>query len=247
MTFAYIRLESTRQLKNARTLIFSLAVPVVMLFAFGGAYGAGGAVDPVTRLPWIVVTTIQMAAYGGMIAALSQSFNIVNERSIGWNRQLRITPLSGSGYLVSKIIAAMVAALAAVVLITIISVVSFHPDLGAMNWLAACAAVWLGVIPFALVAILIGQFAKPDFAQPMFMAVFLGFSLLGGLWVPLQIFPAWVSDVARVVPSYWLNRIGQMGAHLSGDVLTPALVLAAWTVVLGAFIIWRYRRDAARG
>jgi ABC-2 type transport system permease protein len=81
----------------------------------------------------------------------------------------------------------------------------------------------------------------------MFMAVFLGFSLLGGLWVPLQIFPAWVSDVARVVPSYWLNRIGQMGAHLSGDVLTPALVLAAWTVVLGAFIIWRYRRDAARG
>ena len=29
--------------------------------------------------------------------------------------------------------------------------------------------------------------------------------------------------------------------------VTPALVLAAWTVALGALIVWRYRRDAARG
>jgi ABC-2 type transport system permease protein len=246
MSITYIRLETARQLRNARALIFSLAVPVVMLFAFGGAYGAGGAVDPVTHLPWIVVTTIQMAAYGGMIAALSQSFNIVLERSIGWNRQLRITPLTGSGYLVSKVVTAMIAALAAIVIITLISIVSFHPDLGALNWIAACGAIWLGVIPFSLVAILIGQFAKPDYAQPLFTAVFLIFSLLGGLWIPLQIFPAWVSNVGKIVPSYWLNRIGQMGAHLSGDALTPAIVLAAWTVVLGGFIIWRYRRDAAR-
>lgn len=246
MSIAYLRLETARQLRNARTLIFSLAVPIVMLFAFGGAYGGNGAVDQVTHLPWIVVTTIQMAAYGGMIAAMSQSFAIVNERSLGWNRQLRITPLSGSGYLLSKVVTAMVSAMAAVVLITLISVVTFHPDLGVVNWIAACGAIWLGVIPFALVAILIGQFAKPDYAQALFTTVFLGLSLLGGLWIPLQIFPAWVSHVGQAVPSYWLNRIGQMGAHLSGNALTPALVLVAWTIVLGGVIVWRYRRDAAR-
>ena len=41
----------------------------------------------------------------------------------------------------------------------------------------------------------------------------MGMAVLGGLWIPLQIFPAWVANVAQVVPSYWLNRIGQMGAH----------------------------------
>lgn len=246
MTLTYVRLESFRQLKNTRTLIFSLAIPIVMLFAFGGAYGAAGAIDPVTKLPWVVVTTIQMAAYGGMIAALAQSFNIVIERSIGWNRQLRITPLSGTGYLVSKVVTAMLVGAVAIVVIILISIVTFRPDLGTLNWVAAGAAIWAGLIPFALIAILIGQFAKPEYAQPLFTAVFLLFSLLGGLWVPLQIFPAWVSNVAKIVPSYWLNRIGQMGAHLSGDALTPAIVLLAWTVVLAALIIWRYRRDAAR-
>lgn len=246
MSLAYIRLESWRQLKDARTLAFSLAVPLVMLFAFGGAFGAGGALDEVTGLPWIVVSTIQMAAYGAMIAALSQSFNIVTERSLGWNRQLRVTPLTGTGYLVSKLVTAMALAAVGIVVVIAASLAVFHADLSPLAWLAAGVGVWCGVLPFALIGVLIGQFAKPTYAQPLFMVVFMGLSLLGGLWVPLQIFPAWVSNVAQVVPSYWLNRLGQMGGSLSGEFLTPALVLLGWTVALGAFIVWRYRRDAAR-
>ena len=40
-----------------------------MLLIFGSAYGSGGAVDAATRLPWLVVTTVQMGGYGGMMAA----------------------------------------------------------------------------------------------------------------------------------------------------------------------------------
>jgi ABC-2 type transport system permease protein len=246
MSIAYLGLESFRQIKNARAMIFTLAVPLVMLVAFGGTFGGSGQVDSVTKLPWIVVTTVQVAGYGGMMAALSQAFNIVTERSIGWNRQLRITPLTGTGYLLSKVITAMLMALGSIVVIFSVSGILYHSDLPLMNWLTAGLGLWCGVIPFALLGILIGQFAKPEFAQPLFMAVFMGMAVLGGLWVPLQIFPAWVANVAQIVPSYWLNRIGQMGAHQNGDVLAPALVLLGWTVVLGAFIIWRYRRDAAR-
>ncbi|GAA1441157.1 ABC transporter permease [Leifsonia poae] len=246
MSIAYLGLESLRQIKNARAMIFTLAVPLVMLFAFGGTFGGNGQFDSVTKLPWIVVTTIQVAGYGGMMAALSQAFNIVTERSIGWNRQLRITPLSGTGYLLSKLITAMLMGLVSILVIFSVSGILYHSDLPFMNWLMAGLGLWCGVIPFALIGILIGQFAKPEYAQPLFMAVFMGMAVLGGLWIPLQIFPAWVADVAQVVPSYWLNRIGQMGAHVSGDILTPAVVLLGWTLVLGLFIVWRYRRDAAR-
>ncbi len=246
MSIAYVGLESFRQIKNARAMIFTLAVPLVMLVAFGGTFGGAGQVDGVTRLPWIVVTTIQVAGYGGMMAALSQAFNIVTERSIGWNRQLRITPLSGTGYLVSKMVTAMLMGLVSILVIFGVSMLLYHPTLPPMNWMTAGLGLWLGVLPFALIGILIGQFAKPEYAQPLFMAVFMGMAVLGGLWIPLQIFPAWVANVAQVVPSYWLNRIGQMGAHQSGDILTPVLVLLGWTLVLAGFIIWRYRRDAAR-
>ncbi|MGN6763517.1 MAG: ABC transporter permease [Leifsonia sp.] len=247
MTIAYLGRDSLRQLKNARAIVFTVAVPLIMLIAFGGSYGGSGQVDASTHLPWVVVTTIQVAAYGGMMAALSQAFQIVTERSIGWNRQLRITPLSGTGYLVSKVVAALALALFSILIIIVASLVLFHPDLAAGSWVLAGLAVWCGVIPFALLGIVIGQFAKPEFAQPLFMVVFMGMAILGGLWIPLQIFPAWVADVAKAVPSYWLNRVGQLGALQSGDALTPAIVLALWTVALAALVVWRYRRDAARG
>ncbi|AYG03225.1 ABC transporter permease [Gryllotalpicola protaetiae] len=245
MKTRYLAMESWRQLKNVRSLIFSLAIPVVMLLIFANAYGTAG-IDPVTRLPWAMVTTVQMGAYGGMMAALGQAFVIVTERSIGWNRQLRITPLSGTGYLVSKVVAAMAAALLSIVLIFVISAATFHPAVSLGGWVLSALGLWAGILPFTLIAIMIGQFARPQFAQPLFMAVFFGLAILGGLWVPLQIMPSWVTDAAKAVPSYWLNRLGDMGASAQGQLMQPAMVLLAWTVVLVVFISWRYRRDAAR-
>lgn len=246
MSIAYLGLESLRQLKNVRNTVFTFAVPLVMLLLFGGIYGSSGQIDKVTGLPWIVVTTVQMAGYGGMMAALGQAFTIVTERSVGWNRQLRLTPLTGVGYLVSKVMAALAVALLSIVALIVISVLAFHASLSLGAWTMAALGLWLGVIPFAFIAVLIGQFAKPQFAQPLFMVVFLGMAILGGLWVPLSVLPDWMTTIAQAVPSYWLNRLGQMGAHLSGDALAPVLVLAAWTAALAALVVWRYRRDAAR-
>jgi ABC-2 type transport system permease protein len=244
MNIRYFGLEMVRQLRNARSLVFTFAIPVVMLLIFGGTYGS--LYDSAAHLPWIVVTTVQMGGYGAMMAALAQAFTIVNERSVGWNRQLRITPLSGTGYLVTKVASALAVGLLSIIIVMAVSIIVLHANLSAEGWIMAGLGLWIGIIPFALIAILIGQFAKPEFAQPLFMVTFLGLSILGGLWVPLDILPTWVSNVAQVVPSFWLNRLGQMGASLSGNAMTPALVLAAWTVVLGALITWRYRRDAAR-
>ncbi len=244
MNIRYFGLELARQLRNARSLVFTFAVPIVMLLIFGSVYGAE--FDKDAHLQWIIVTTVQMGGYGAMMAALAQAFTIVNERSVGWNRQLRITPLTGSGYMVTKVAAALAVGLMSIILVILVSVIFLHAHLSVAGWIMATLGLWVGIIPFALIAILIGQFAKPSFAQPLFMVTFLGLALLGGLWVPLDILPHWVSNVAQVAPSYWLNKLGQMGAALSGDAVTPAIVLGAWTVILAALITWRYRRDSAR-
>jgi ABC-2 type transport system permease protein len=246
LPISYVYLETKRQLRNVRAMVFTFAVPVIMLLVFGSAFGSQ--TDPTTHLQYLVVTTLQMASYGAMMAALSQAFAIVNERSIGWNRQLRVTPLSGWGFMVSKVIAAMAFAAASIVITVLVATVGLHASLDPAHWFAAGFGIWCGVIPFALIAILIGQFAKPSFAQPLFMVVFMGLAILGGLWVPLSVMPDWMGSVAHLLPSYWLNRIGQMGAGATGasGMAEPAMVLAGWAVVLAAVIVWRYRRDATR-
>lgn len=246
MPFKYVALESLRQLRNIQSLVFTFIVPLVMLLLFGSMYGGANQQEQSTGLPWLIVTTVQMAAYGGMMAALSQAFSITTERSIGWNRQLRVTPLSGIGYLVSKVAAALLVALVTITLLCLVSIVVLGATMDPLHWVFTILGVWIGVIPFALIAVAIGQYAKPSFAQPLFMVVFLGMAILGGLWLPLEIMPAWMSNVAQVVPSYWLNKLGQIGALGSGNVLAPIAILTGWTALLAALITWRYRRDAAR-
>jgi len=246
MPFRYIALESLRQLRNLPSLVFTFVVPLLMLLIFGSLYGAAGQQEPTTGLPWIIVTTVQMASYGGMMAALSQAFAITTERSVGWNRQLRVTPLSGVGYLVSKVSAALLVALLTITMLCLVSMVVLGARMDALRWALTIVGIWVGVIPFALIAVAIGQFAKPQFAQPLFTVVFFGMVILGGLWIPLEVMPTWVISIAQTVPSYWLNKLGQIGAHGSGNALTPIMVLAIWTAALAALIIWRYRRDAAR-
>jgi ABC-2 type transport system permease protein len=244
MNIRYFGLEMARQLRNARSLIFTFAVPVVMLLIFGSTYGSQ--FDTAAHLQWIVVTTVQMGAYGAMMAALAQAFTIVNERSVGWNRQLRITLLSGTGYLITKVSSALAVGLLSILVVFTIAATALHAHLSIAAWIMAGLGLFLGIIPFALIAILIGQFAKPSFAQPLFMMTFFGLAILGGLWIPLDIMPSWVSNIAQVSPSFWLDKAGQMGAGLTGNIGTPVVVLGAWTLVIGALITWRYRRDSAR-
>lgn len=106
---------------------------------------------------------------------------------------------------------------------------------------------WLALVPFAALGVVIGYAAGPDAVQALLPVVSIGLSLLGGLWIPVTAMPGWMAQAARAVPSYWLGELSRSAlssAALSG---TAVLVLAAWTLVLGALAIRLFRRETARG
>ena len=73
-------------------------------------------------------------------------------------------------------------------------------------------------------------------------------SLLGGIFIPIDSMPEWLTHVSRVLPSYWLGQVGRgaVTTDLSVNLGQAVLVLAGWTAVLGIVVVRRYRRDSAR-
>ena len=49
---------------------------------------------------------VGLAGFGAMTAALSSGARISTERALGWNRHLRITPLTARAYLSTKVLTA---------------------------------------------------------------------------------------------------------------------------------------------
>lgn len=242
MTGKYVLLEARRAFRNKRFLLFTLAMPLVLFLVYVQLYGNGG-LGGVSTTAYLMTS---MASFGAMTGAMSAGTRIAIERQSGWNRQLRLTPLTPTAYLLGKAAVAMLIAAPAILLVYLAGGVFEHVSLSPLQWLESGLGTWVAILPFAAIGLVIGFVANPESAQAIFAGTFMVMSLLGGIWVPVEVMPKVMAHIAEVLPSYWLGQIarGPLTSHGLDWVAVP--VLLAWTLVLGVIVTRRYRVDTAR-
>jgi ABC-2 type transport system permease protein len=229
--------------RNARFVLFTLALPLILYLLFNSLYGKQ---DSGTGLSVSAYLMVSMASYGALGAAINSGARIALERQAGWNRQLRLTALSGRGYMVSRSIVAMLVALPAIILVFLAGVLVGKVSLPFATWLEVGVAVWLALIPFAVIGLVIGFVASVDSVQPLTVLVYLAMSILGGLWFPVDQLPSALQHVAKALPSYWVAEIGRDVLGGNGVPLQGVAVLAGWTVAMALIGVWGYQRSGRR-
>jgi len=235
----YLMLELRRALRSSGTLLFTLVFPAVfygletLLFA-----DSGSAIEPQQIM-------IGMTVWGAMTAGLLVGTRIVDERASGWQRIIRLTPLSGSGYLTAKVIVGVFVALPAVIVVPLVAAVMDGVTMTVPGWLFATVGVWIGSVTFAVSGVTVGLFAKRENVQTIVIVLMLALATLGGLFLPLSVLPDVWTSVAQLMPSYWLAELGAAGENPM-SAITAIVILAAWLGVLASVSLWRYRRVAER-
>ena len=188
-----------------------------------------------------------MACYGAIGAAMGQAAPIAIERRGGWVRQLRVTPLPGSAYVLAKVASSVILTVPALAMVVAAASLVDHVQLGAGPMLATIAAIALGSVPFAALGLLVGYVLDADSAQGGMVLAYFSLAILGGLFAPLESFPAPLATIGHVLPSSHLASLGRsVAAGRIPDVVDVA-VLAAWAVALGSLAAWRYVRDERAG
>ena len=228
-----------------RFLVLTVALPVLLYLVYSGLY-QGQTIDDATGYSINAYLMISMAAFGGIGAALNTTARVAIERQTGWNRQLRLTALTPSGYVVAKIGVAMAVCLPAIALVFLAGDLVGKVHLSAARWIGSGLAIWLGLIPFALLGLVIGYAGTADSIQPLVMLAYLGSSLLGGLWFPVESMAGWVQDIARLTPAYQLAAISRSISGFGEFDWWNVAGLLAWTVVLGVLAAWAYRRSGRK-
>ena len=243
MTARYALMSTRTVYRNVRFLVLTVALPLLLFLLYVNLYKGEDTGNGISVVAYLMVS---MASFGCIGAAINTGARIAVERQTGWNRQLRLTALPARGYLVAKAVVSMLVTLPALVLVFIAGATVGGVSLSAAGWLTTGLAVWLGLIPFAVIGLVIGFAGTVDTVQPISMITYLGLSILGGLWFPVEQFPAFLQDVAKVTPSYWLADLGRSVLVGDGIPTTAVLVLAAWTVVLALVGIMAYRRSGTK-
>jgi ABC-2 type transport system permease protein len=238
----YARYELLRTFRNRRLFIFSLGFPLVLYFAIAGpnrhVHDIGG-----TGIAAPLYFMVGLTAFGTMNAVLGSGARIAAERAVGWNRQLRLTPLSTRTYFRVKVLTAYCMAVVTIVLLYAAGA-SLGVDLQAGNWLAMTGLILVGLAPFAALGIFLGHLLTTDSVGPAIGGTTAVFALLGGVWFPVT--SGAMHKIAEALPSYWLVQASHVGLGGQGWGATGWLIVAAWTVAATAAARRAYARDTQR-
>ena len=243
MRSAYLRYELLRTLRNRRFFGFSLIFPLILFFVIAGPQKDNHNFQG-TGVPAPLYFMVGLVSFGAMAAMLSSGARIAGEREVGWNRQLRITPLKPREYLRAKVLTAyMMAGISIALLYASGALLGVRIEAG--RWVVMTLLILVGLIPFAALGIFIGHQLTVDAIGPVMGGGISLLALLGGTWGPLAT-SGFFYDLTRALPSYWLVQASYVAL---GDHPWSGLgwgVMGAWAVVLSALALRAFRNDTKR-
>ena len=244
---AFLTIEIRRALRNRRYVMFSVAFPTAFYLLYTGVLSTGAPADStIAGTTWGAYFMVSMATYAAMVAALSGAIVIARERSSGWTRQLRVTPLPSAGYVAGKVVVAYVVTLPAIAAVVVAGIAVNHVSLPMGSLVQMFVSIALGVLPFAALGLLIGYLFDADSAQGAMMVSLFGLAILGGLWAPISSFPESLATIGRMLPSFRLADLGRAALTGASPDLADVAILAAYATVIGALAAWRYRASEQR-
>ncbi|MDQ2805199.1 MAG: ABC transporter permease [Pseudomonadota bacterium] len=239
-----VRLEVRRLLRNRRTMLFTLIVPVLFFLIFGlnGNYANNRSGHGNVS----AFVMISMALYGAVLATTSGGAMVSIERAAGWSRQLRLTPLSPTAYIVTKMLTSLVLGLAAVLAVYIVGAITGKPFMPAYVWIVTALALWLGSLLFAAFGLFIGYLLPSENVMQIIGFALMLFSFGGGVFIPLSQFSSSLRTIAQFTPLYGLSQLVHFPLTGGGLHLTWVVNLVVWMVIFVSGAVWRLRRDTAR-
>jgi ABC-2 type transport system permease protein len=240
----YVRFELLRAVRNVRFFVFSLVFPLVLyvVTVSGNRHVTDFAG---TGLSFALYYMVGMASWGTMTAATAGGARIAAERSVGWVRQLRITPLRVRTYFGAKVASGYALAAVSLVLLYAAGVI-FGVRLPADAWVRMTVLILIGLIPFAIMGIWFGHIFTIDSMGPALGGSTALFALLGGAWGPIAGESGSLHQIVQLIPSYWLVQAGHSAYTGQWWPLKGWLVILVWSVVLARLARRAYVKDTLR-
>jgi ABC-2 type transport system permease protein len=235
-------IELRRMLRNRRTIIFTLILPAALLLSFSGQKGADKVAGSGNVSAYILIS---MGLYGAALTAAAGGSMVALERSLGWSRQLRLTPLKPVAYILIKALVALVMgglAITAVYTVGALQGKAIMPD---HVWVTAAIVTLFCTLTFAALGVFVGYVVPGENAMQILGPGLALLSFLGGVFIPLDQYVAWVRDIAYWTPMYGVAEVAR--SPLTSELPWYAVVNAVgWFAVFVAGAAWRMSKDTAR-
>ncbi len=252
MNATFTGLELRRVLRDYVSMFFIAVLPAFFYLIFGAAQVFSSEDAGNGNVAMYVM--ISMAAYGAVTATTGIGGMAAVERMQGWGRQLGLTPLRDSGYVLTKAVVAVVVAAIPITLIYLLGVLTAaEGSVGA--WLLSALVVLAGAAVFALYGLVFGLAFRSEAAVSAASGSLVILAFLGNIFIPLS---GTLLTIATFTPLYGYVSLARYPVtegylfNISDGTVThealwvPVVNVSVWAVILALLATWLVRRGRAR-
>jgi ABC-2 type transport system permease protein len=237
-------LDLRRRLRSRVEMFFVVGLPAFMYVVFGL-----GSEDPVGSGNVAMYVMVSMAAYGAVSATTSVAGSAVLERTLGWGRQLALTPMGAGSFVAVKAVIAMTIAAVPVTLIFGIGAATGARGTTS-DWLLAGLLVWVGSALFAIYGVAVCSVFRSENGAGIASGLVVVMAFLGNVFTPMS---GLMLDIGRFTPLYGYAALARYplteGWTASGShdpLWLPVANVLGWTVIFAAMAVWGVRRGQER-
>ena len=258
LSFSRAALELRTFFRRREAVVFTFALPVILLIIFGSIFHGNVAGTDVSFRQYF---TAGIIASGIMsVTFVNLGVSIAMERDDGTLKRLAGTPMPKAAYFAGKALSGLVISVLEVVILLAIGVTLYGltlPDT-AQRWLTFGWVFLLGVASCTMLGIAASSIPRSGrSAAAVLNLPYLVLQFISGVYFPFSSLPKWMQTVAAIFPLKWMCQ-GLRSVFLPDSLLVAepahswelgkvALVLVAW--IIGSLILclrtfrWQSRGD----
>lgn len=193
------KIEGLRIFRNPYYLFWSLFMPIVFYVIFTKIMNT----DVPDRELWNAHFLMSITTFSVMGSAImTLGIRMVQEQSQGWTTFMKVTPLSGMVYFLSKMLGQTMIHVLSIVVLFVAGVLINGVSLPAMDWIMSGLWILVGSIPFLGIGVLVGTMKKVETASGVSNMVYMLLAITGGMWMPMEVLPKTIQTLGSWLPAY---------------------------------------------
>lgn len=230
--------------RNIQSLVFTLALPVILLVIFGSIFN--GTIEGTNTdfkqyfVAGIVAAGVMSTAFTGL------AISVALERELGLIRRLASSPMPKGAYFVGKVVLVAVTSLLETIILVGIGVAFFDlqmptdaQHLVTFAWVLILGTAAMALCGLAYTALIPSAGTAAAIVTPPFLVL----QFISGVFFPFNQLPEWMQTTAGIFPLKWLTQgfryvflpedFQVVEAGGTWNLPAVAVALGMWVVVAG--------------
>ncbi len=232
-----MKVELILMKRQAAYYLLSIGLPSVFYLIFSGVMSSDTPTS-VLRLYLFSMTVFSIMSS----AFFSIPSSLQSDKTNNWQKMIQHSPVSMVEYYISKLFSALLTFLLSIVVVFSVWHFVRGVSLPTMDWLIIALIILFGSLVFIAMGVLVSLLPSAQLMSVVGNIAYMALAVLGGLWFPLSMFPAWLRSIGKLMPSYQLMQVVSSYLEHREFNAIAALIVLVYTVGVSLVVLQLKKR-----